>query len=87
MITHTWEDRALGVTLALALAFGVALYAMRTTSITTEAVAAEKPVADYTMTITAQRLPRECKGMAETNMSATCRTILNQVTVSTTANR
>ena len=86
MITHTWEDWALGVSLVLALAFGAALYTARTMSFAGDAVAAETPDADYVMTVTAHRLPRECKGVAEQKMSAMCRAALNDTTVSVHAN-
>ena len=86
MITHTWEDRALGVTLVLALVFGVALYAVRTTSLTSQAIAAEAPAADYMMTVTAHRLPAQCKGIAAERMSAMCRAVLNDARIDVRTN-
>ena len=52
---------------------------------TSEAVAADRP--DYTMTITAQRLPADCKGVAYERMSADCAAILDNATISVHRNR
>jgi hypothetical protein len=81
MFSRNWEDWALLMPLALvpvvALSFGEA----RTPSFTTEAIAAEKNKAQYVMTVTAKRLPTECKGVAEKDLTAECLALIDGTTV------
>lgn len=81
MFSRNWEDWALALPLAIvpvvALTFGEA----RTPSFATEAIAAEQSKPDYVMTITGKRLPAECKGVAETNLTAHCVALLDSATV------
>lgn len=57
-----WEDIALPLTLVFAVAFALTLRQELTLpSTATQAIAAEAQP-DYVMTITAKRLPPECKG-------------------------
>jgi hypothetical protein len=81
MFSRNWEDWALMMPLAIvpvvALSFGEA----RTPSFATDAIAAEQNKAQYVMTVTGKRLPAECKGVAETNLSAHCLALMNGTTV------
>ncbi len=84
MISRNWEDWALGVSLAAAAALSLALHEVRAPSFAADAVAAEKSRADYVMTITAHRLPAECKGMTK---PASCAALLDGATISMKDNR
>jgi hypothetical protein len=81
MFSRNWEDWALMMPLALvpvvALSFGEA----RTPSFATDAIAAEQNKAQYVMTVTAKRLPAECKGVAEKDLSAECLALIDGTTV------
>jgi hypothetical protein len=76
-MTRNWEDWTFGLSLAAAIVVGAALSA-RAPTFATEAVAAEP--ADYVMTITAKRLPPECKSVAGAR-SAYCQALMNETTV------
>jgi hypothetical protein len=81
MFSRNWEDWALMMPLALvpvvALSFGEA----RTPSFATDAIAAEQSKAHYVMTVTGKRLPAECKGVAERDLSTHCVALIDGTTV------
>ena len=87
MVSRNWEDWAFGVSLAAAAALGLTLHEVRAPSFAAEAVAAEQTRADYVMTITAHRLPAECKGVSQPAMPASCAALLDSATISMRQNR
>lgn len=60
MIMQSFEDWLIGAASAVAVAGVFAAHAL-TTPIVSDAVAAEKVSADYTITVTAKRKPAICK--------------------------
>ena len=80
MKTSNWEDWAIGLSLVAAVSVGMAMHEVRAPSFAPEAVAAEP--ADYVMTITAKRLPAECKGSAWHAVPAYCTALRNEGTIS-----
>lgn len=82
MISRNWEDWTFGLSLAAAAAVSLTLHEVRAPSFAPDAVAAER--ADYTMTVTAKRLPAECKGLTSRTVSAQCAAAFDNSTVSVT---
>lgn len=78
---RNWEDWAFGLTFAAAIAIALGMNASRAPSFTTDAIAAEQPV-KYAMTITAKRLPAECKGLVGKVVPAVCTALLDAQTIS-----
>jgi hypothetical protein len=77
MKTRNWEDWMFGASLIAAVAAGLALSEVRAPSFTSEAIAAEEAAGvQYVMTVTARRLPAECKGVPEAKMSPNCLAIV-----------
>ena len=82
MMTRNWEDWAIGLSLAAAAALRLALHEVRAPSFAPDAVAAERP--DYVMTVTAKRLPPECKDLTSRTLSAHCAAAFDNSTISVT---
>lgn len=61
MAGRNWEDWALGLPIAAAAVIGLSLSQGPSPSLTSTAVASEPIRPHYVMTITAKRLPAECK--------------------------
>jgi hypothetical protein len=70
MLMQSFEDWLIGAASAVAVAGTFAAHAL-TTPIVSDAVAAEKIEADYTITVTAKRLPAICKTDASAPVCAT----------------
>ena len=83
-MTRNWEDWTFGLSLAAAVVVGLAAHEARTPTFAGAAIAAEP--ADYAMTITAKRLPAECKGQPAYRLSAQCRALMDDVTVTVLPN-
>jgi hypothetical protein len=81
MFSRNWEDWAIAMPLALVPVLALTLGEARTPSFATDAVAAEQAKPQYVMTITGKRLPAECRGIAEKDMSAHCIALLDGATV------
>lgn len=82
MKSSNWEDWAMGLSFAAAAALAVFVVQSVTPSFATAAVAAEQPA--YVMTITAKRLPAECK--AGKVLPANCAALFGAETVEVRAN-
>lgn len=70
MLMQSFEDWLIGAASAAAVVGTFAAHAL-TTPIVSDAVAAEKIEADYTITVTAKRLPAICKTDASAPVCAT----------------
>jgi hypothetical protein len=82
MESRNWEDWALGLTFVGAAALAMTLHEVRAPSFLTAAIAGERTVPAYVMTVTAQRLPAECKGIVGRALPANCAAIIDGATVS-----
>jgi len=78
---RNWEDWAMAMPLALVPVLALTLGEARGPSLASEAIAAEQPKPQYMMTITAKRLPAECRGIAEESLPAHCLAVLDATTV------
>ena len=87
MIWRNWEEWMFALTIATSIASVLALNEVRTPSFVTAAVAGQPNTPAYTITVTAKRLPAECKGIADTAMPAHCAAIRDATTVTAKANR
>jgi len=87
MESRNWEDWALGLAFVAAAALALTLNEARAPSFLTAAIAGERTVPAYVMTITAKRLPAECKGIANGAMPSNCAAIIDGATVSVRENR
>jgi len=70
MLMQSFEDWLIGTASAVAVVGTFAAHAL-TTPIVSDAVAAEKVAPDYTITVTAKRLPAICKMDATAAVCAT----------------
>lgn len=61
MAGRNWEDWALALPFAIAATVGIALSPTPTPSPISPAIASEQTGPKYVMTVTAKRLPAECK--------------------------
>jgi hypothetical protein len=81
MFMRNWEDWAMAAPLAVVAGLGFAASDTRTPSFASDAIAAEASKADYVMTVTAKRLPAECKGVAETALPKHCIVLMDGTTI------
>lgn len=79
MKTNNWEDWAMGLSFAAAVGATVFFTQAGGPSFATAAIAAEQPA--YVMTITAKRLPSECKGLSGKTAPAHCAALIDAQTV------
>lgn len=87
MIWRNWEAWMFALTIATSIASVLALNEVRTPSFVTAAIASQPNTPDYTITVTAKRLPAECKGIADNAMPVHCTAIRDATTVTAKANR
>ena len=75
MFTHDFEDWLVGLSLIIAVAVPIGLRAL-TSPIASEAIAAVSVEPQYKITITARRVPAQCKGLAFSAAPAACEAYL-----------
>jgi len=91
-MTGNWEDFALGGSFALAIVAAMSLHNIKAPELATPAIAADKPISELadassvkpsvSFTVTAKRMPKECKGEpATTEIAARCEALRDQTTV------
>ncbi|MCE9523538.1 MAG: hypothetical protein K8S25_14040 [Alphaproteobacteria bacterium] len=71
MSAYKIEEWTFGLSFVFAAAFALALHGQEAPSLTTQANAAVNSAPAYIMTVTAKRLPAECKGLSMAS-SASC---------------
>lgn len=79
MSAFKFEEWTLGVSFALAIAISLALHSNDAPSLATEAKAAVAGAPGYFITVTAKRLPAECKGV-DLKSSLACAAFANSET-------
>lgn len=77
MAGRNWEDWTLGLSFAVAAVVGLSLYQGPSPSLTSAAVASEQTGPKYVMTVTAKRLPAECKVANINARPAYCASLLD----------
>jgi Flp pilus assembly protein CpaB len=86
MSWRNWDEWMFTVPVAAAIVAVLAFHEVRTPSFVNEAIAGEQRLPAYTITVTAKRLPAECK-VAEDMMPAHCQALRDATTVTAKANR
>ena len=86
MVWRNWEDWAYALTVAVALMSVLAFKEIRTPSFVAAAIAGQPGAPAYTITVTAKRLPAECKGTADDAMPAHCTALRDATAVTVKAN-
>jgi hypothetical protein len=87
MEMRNWEDWALGLTFVAAAALAVTLSEARSPSYMMAAIAGERSGPVDVITVTAKRLPAECKGLSASTMTAKCAALIDNATISVTETR
>lgn len=81
MFSRNWEDWVIAMPLAMVPVVALAFADARTPSFATDAVAAQQSKPQYVMTITGNRLPADCKGVAEKHLAAHCLALMDSTAV------
>lgn len=87
MFSRNWEDWTFGLTVAAAVALALAMSETRVPSFLRDAIAGEYAGPAYSITVTAKRLPAECKGVAAYGAPSTCAALFDNTRVTIRANR
>jgi hypothetical protein len=82
---RNWEAWMFAITVATAIVSVLALSESRAPGFVSQAIAGERHSPAYTITVTAKRLPAECKGAVDTATAARCDAIRDTTTVVATA--
>lgn len=84
---RNWEDWAIGLSLAVAVGMGLTLNTAKPPTLAGDAIAAETIAPQYSLTVTAKRLPAHCKGLADNAVvPADCAALLNSGDVTAKTN-
>ena len=87
MLSRNWEDWTFGLTVAAALALALAMSEAGAPSFLRDAIAGEYAGPEYSITVTAKRLPAECKGAATYAAASNCAALFDNTRVTIRANR
>lgn len=72
MYSRNWEEWMFALTVAAAIVSVLALNGIRTPGFVSQAIAEERTSPDYTIIVTATRLPAGCRRAVDAAMSAQC---------------